>query len=198
MKISEIIQRADAMVPNTIANELKVDWINDVERYIFGELYQDMRSDVQDVQYGQASYDMNGYRFSDIKDVYVNGIRYAKMGANNYLTRRYSYYDKDGSLNIYPETSSDVSGGLKVFYLYCPPDKTIDNMDADLGLTGIYDNHKDLYLFYLMAQITYAQKEYEDYNNHSLRFNREVLNFQAWVRRTQPDNSTGNQFINLW
>lgn len=198
MKISEIVQKADAMVSNIIGNDLKVDWINDLEHYIFGELYKDMRCDAQDVKYGQTAYDMNGYRFSDIKDVYVNGIRYAKMGANNYKTKRFSYYEKGGSLNIYPETSSDVSGGLKVFYLYCPDEKTVDNMDANLGLTGIYDNHKDMYLFYLIAQIAYAQKDYDEYNNHSLRFNREVLKFQTWASKTQPDTSTGNQFINLW
>lgn len=63
---------------------------------------------------------------------------------------------------------------------------------------GFYDNYKDIYLFYLLAQIAYFQKDTDDYNNHSLRFNREVENFQKYLQENYPESSESTRIKNYW
>lgn len=199
MKVSEILSNVDELCPNAFSNKMKIGWINDLEKYLFQEVIKDIHEHVQNLVESQAAYDMDGYTFAAIKDLYVNSRRHTKKGINNYESQYYSFYEKNGKINLYPVPTTSVTDGLKVYYLTLPTDKTVSGASQeDLALTGIYDNCKDLYQFYVMAQIAYHQKEYDDYNNHSLRYNRELLNLQSYLRGTQPDTQTDCQVKNYW
>lgn len=55
--------------------------------------------------------------------------------------------------------------------------------DTDVEELLVPEPYTDLYVYYLMAQIDFAQAEYDRYNNTTIRFNEAYDRFRRWYNR---------------
>ncbi|QNB46826.1 hypothetical protein BR63_11195 [Thermanaerosceptrum fracticalcis] len=200
MKALYIIQKVDEKLPNIMPEEEKITILNNLQRYLFDDILKGKVLIIEkyDIVAGQADYSITGYTINDIKDLFVGNRRYDKRGPNNYQDKLYSYCEIDGNICLYPTPSSDLADGLVIYRYDTPTEITQANVgDVELIL-GDYYGQYDLFKYYLMAQIAYDQKQINDYNNHALRYNTELIKLKSWVMERYPDTSTNNLVKNYW
>lgn len=200
MKALYIIQKVDEKLPNVMPLDEKITLLNSLQRYIYDEILKGrvLVEEKRDIVAGQADYVITGYTINDIKDLFVGDRRYEKKGPNNYRERLYSYCESGGKIYLYPVPSAGLADGLVIYRHDAPMEITQANAgDVDLILDSYYGQF-DLFKYYLMAQIAYDQKQINDYNNHALRYNTELLKLRSWVMERYPDTSTNNRVKNYW
>jgi hypothetical protein len=201
---SEIIAAVDELLPNNYSLDRKVEWINDLEKYLFNNVIKDkiLLEEKTDIIANQAGYLIEAFSIADVEHLYVNGQRYKKMMPNNYRNESYSYCEVLESgrrkLRLNPVPSENIANGLTIYRRMRPMQFDKETIMTTPPALGFYDNYKDIYLFYLLAQIAYFQKDTDDYNNHSLRFNREVENFQKYLQENYPESSESTRIKNYW
>ena len=182
MRIAEVIERVDALYPNTYTNEEKVGWCYDVSCGIRDSIVKVYRVREQTIEKdGDQILMPEGVNFSDVDSVFVNGLPVAKVDGRSLV---------GGPL--------PAGANAKVVYKVMPDaysiaDGTIDP-DAETEMGAPYDS---LYVDYVCAQIAFYQNDMNDYSKFIGTYNEKLMEFARSYQQTAP-LVQGRGYCNLW
>lgn len=136
---------------------------------------------------GEYQYELPaGIEFENVYGLRVNGARYKKVDVREYKKLR-TYWFENGKLCIYPacsNTDDPAYPQIRLVYKYRPTKKLMATIDTDE--LYIPDKHIEIYDFFLMAKISYLQKEYQEHHNHMMSFNSAVNTYVDWWDNYRP------------
>ena len=187
MKISELIAKVKGLYANIFTDDNFLDWINELEDKLYTNYIKKKTELPINIVANQASYAMVGYNFQDILTVKVNGQEYRKRDTENYEDTIESFYESGGLLKLYPVPIEAAVDGLKVIYLGRPVKKTkalmaIQELELPEKFASLYQN-------YLISQICLYNREFEEYNNWTNLYNKDLSDFLKWYWKGNPLNS---------
>lgn len=73
---------------------------------------------------------------------------------------------------------------IKMTYLKTPDAKLVENISTDTLL--IPDRFQDIYDYFIMAKISYLQKEFAEFQNHMTMYNTRLYDFEKWWGDNRP------------
>lgn len=182
MLIAEVLERVDALYPNTYTNEEKVRWCYDVSCGIRDSIVKVYRVRTQTIEKdGDLVLMPDGINFSDIDSVYVNGLPVGKVDGRSLA---------GGPLPAGSE--------VRVVYKVMPEPYSIADGDIDPDVrTEMEAPYDSLYVDYVCAQIAFYQNDMADYNKFISMYNEKLLEFAKHYQQTAPVVQ-GRGYYNLW
>ena len=194
MTIAELLDKVDRMKPNAFTKADKIGWINELEAKIQTEVYLMHPDDVN--YYGvDTERKMVGVSFPDehtmILPERISATRFANFSIDGLVT----YSANNGRYmigKVYNGKEVIIYGG-KFAVTGEAGDSgeatiTIDHSEIELMLEPAFEH---LYNLYLMAQIDFANAEYDRYDNSSERFNKEYSAYRKWYTTHYPNRGCG-------
>lgn len=187
MKVVSFIEEIDNISPSLVEDQTKIDYINQLEDYIFSEIVEEQKSIQLDLVKDKNSYDLPDIKFNDILKVLVNNNEYKKMFlADNDPS---SYFENGDKFGINPIPSESATNGITIIYRNKPTIKTYDNVTSDeltiVSKFGI--RFKELYTNYLLYKICIDTEEFGKANNYIALFNEALANFSGWYYDNMPN-----------
>lgn len=186
MKIQDVVSYVNDVRKNAYSTAAKIVMISDVDSRVRDEIMKTFTyNDIMRVQ-DQAAYDMpSGVTFDQIVKVFVDGSEIIKLDYRSF--ERVGYYlDTNGKIELYPvPTVSDTEAGVRIVSQDRLTRYTQANYDDDVDLL-IPEPYSNLYAEWILAQMNYLDKQYEDYNNDVVVFNNNFKAFANWYKARNP------------
>lgn len=181
MKIAEVIERVDALYPNTYTSEEKLGWCYDVSRGIRDNIKKIYAAREQVIsKENEAILLPEGLEFSDVDSVSVNGRVVKKVDARSYDGARLKPGDR-----------------VRVVYKSLPePYALVDGAVPEEFVTEVSAPYDGLYADYVCAQIAFYQNDLSDYNKFITMYNEKLRDYAIQYIKTAP--VTERRFENLW
>jgi hypothetical protein len=168
LTIENIMSLVDAWRPgHPYLAAHQMQWINEVEGYIWKELFEYKTPHAILRENGISAYDLpEGVEFKDVTNVYVDGEEIFRIDCTFKDTTGY-YRGSDGKLNIYPmPTEDDTAEGLEVIYL-TPFTRHTESSET----VYVEAPYEKMYYEYNIAKADFNSRKYSDYNNMVDAFN---------------------------
>lgn len=182
MKVSEIITSISAKMPNSLANQDMLDFINDVEAQLYNETIKDFVTTIIPTVAGQAEYDFPAnVTILDIEALLLDNVELPKRDVRQ--GNRAGYYGDGGKLTLSPVPSS-ANTSIKVISRLKPTVKLIADISADdLLLPSAYI---DIYRYYAYAQISFLREQFDRGNSWLMQFNTRMNDYKMWYNNNKP------------
>lgn len=180
MRLKEAIDRVDALHPNPYSNDQKTDWINELEQLIQANDYLVRPEDLQWHKYSktwtgvsvtfpdkrtlQTSVDLD---LDDGSIITISNLQTTTANEGTYqiyLANKYEYVFKD---EVFTTVTTTAETGTIAY----------NGTDEELLIDKPWDS---MYIKYLIAQIDYANGDYDQYANTREAFENEYSNFRKW------------------
>jgi len=196
--IRQIIDIANGFRVNTYTDAQKLIWLNEVEQCIKEEIMKTYIHTTIQRLISTAEYTLpTGVMFEDIETVYMDGVNLLRLDKRHYinaLNGEMGYYKPTSTNKIAicptPTATDNVSyPGIQVSYL----DRFVDYTSANsYGTTMLITQARfyKIYTFYIMAQIDFFNKEYENYNNTIVQYNTALEDYNEWYNSRRVDDIT--------
>ena len=196
MKVGTLIALVDSEYSNTYTDTDKVNWINKIEQKLYAEFIKLQKEVSIDLVEDQADYALTGYDFEDILKVTVNGTEYDLSSAMMHEANTYYQSGNDAEIILDPVPDAAVVDGLIIVHRYKPTLKTVaGKATEDLELS---DQYVDIYSYGIYAKISALRKEFGEYNNWMMLFNREVEDLLIKMGNTAPRDNREKQAKGKW
>lgn len=197
--IKNITDSVDLLKPNNFTDAQKIGWINRLEKDVKSKIIRNfVKHEIQRV-IDVSEYDLpDGVTFEDIEVVYLDGIKASRLDERSYLENDgdIGYYKTtNGKIGINPTpTMTDEATNCGIRLVYLSP---FTEYTATSDTLLISDSFKEVYEFYLMAEMYFFTQDYDNYNNLTLRFNDAWDKFAKWYNSKNPVNRA-SKFKNIW
>lgn len=183
MKISDKITQIDDLKPNKYSYVAKLGWINQVDGFIWNEIYKYTGfSDVMRLT-GVAAYALPvGVDFSLVTGVYVDGEPIYPITYEEFETTGY-YRGLDGKLNIYPvPTADDTTAGLRIVHRlpFVPHTEDTEEVYVPVPYDTVYDD-------YCFAMIDKFDRDMEGYNNNTVFYDNGMKVYADFWAKSKGD-----------
>ena len=167
------------MIDNSISDQIKLDWLNEIDREIFRDICTEFRTDTIILVVDQNNYTLTGYKFENIQKVEVNNVVYNKLSIMDHVESSYYKYNLDIALDPIP---SGTPGTMDITYLYIPTFKTINTAEStELELQTMFgEEYSNVYEYYLKYKILEFQREYDEANAMAVMYDNALNEFGAW------------------
>jgi hypothetical protein len=194
--IRQIIDIANGFRTNTYTDAQKLIWLNEVEQCIKEEIIKTYLNTTIQRVISTAEYSLpTSVMFEDIEIVYLNRERLNKLDKRSYLNTvngALGYYKPTTTNKIAicptPTATDNVSyPSIQVSYL----DRFVDYTNANSYGTSMLitqARYYKIYTFYIMAQIDFYNKEYENYNNTIAQYNATLEDYKKWYNSRRADD----------
>lgn len=184
MTVKELLDQVNALRQHTFSNDQLVIWLNEVEGHIMMDVFlwpiQMVYSyKIADTAAGVSMGFMNGNAMTLTRDlgfapggtVTISGL--TELSANNGGPYTIVAVSGDGTVlrfndDTFPAEGEDV-GGLSYNGNNCP--------------LLVLPPHDKLYRQYLLAQIAFAQEEWDGYQNYMAMYNEFLNEYKRWFAR---------------
>ena len=184
--IKELITFVDNVKPNVFTNEVKTEWINEVEGKIQTDVFLLNITEIKQYYYTKKL-PLHGVTFGDNV---MHFVRDADILPGAYLTVKGLLTATENNSDT-PRQVIRVEGGDVYFEdgtftaEDTPETGNADAVADDSGTALLVDApHDKLYRPYLMAQIDFANADYDKYTNDMALFNAYYGEFVRWFART--------------
>lgn len=180
MVINEVIALVDSLIPGNPYKNQKLQWINEVDGYIWKELYRYKDTLIINKESGVDTFKLSeGVIFNDITNVYVDDEEIPRIDHSFQKTTGY-YKGRDNTVKIYP-APKEPAGNVAIVYLM--PFVTHKNINEKTLVDAPYDK---MYYEYIMAKIHFFNKDYAAYNNTVDVFNASFEDYMIWWTSRNP------------
>lgn len=156
MKISEVLEKVDEWQPNVFSVEDKLGWCYEVTRDILQMCPKFLSYKGTVTADGGVFALPEGVQFSDVSEVYVNGVRQERLDERTYLDQSFKQGDE-----------------VYVVYRCVPPRYELDeNGSVPEALETVCDAPFDsMYIDYVCAQAAFQQNDADEYNKFIASYN---------------------------
>lgn len=189
MYVEVLLQKIDNISPSIVDEADKIDWINQLEDYVYSEIVEKQKSTSIDLVKDQDSYDLGNIIFNDILKVEVNGAEYKRMNLKDNIPS--SYFQDGDNITINPIPDKSNFKGIKIIHKDKPTPKELETSATD-KLSIVKDfglRYEDLYINYILYKICISTEEYGKANNYISLFNQDLADFSGWYHDNMPNTT---------
>ena len=182
MTIKEAIDIADAVAPNALTNDLKTQFLNEVEGVVQTEVFLLSVNEIEKYKYS-GTYTGN-VCFPDAKTMQFESAHGFSVGGTVKISGLTTYANNNST------TPRQIATVTDKYTLHFETDTFTDTGDTMDAATVTYDGsgavllveppHDKLYWHYLCAMIHFANADYDRYQNTYQLYNDSFGEFMRW------------------
>lgn len=183
MQISSIIATVDELRPNNrYSDTQKIKWISQLDQKICAEVVKSYGVESITRIKDQAAYDMpEVIRFDCIAKVFFDCREVPKVDPTSHEKPGY-WLDSSGKFTIYPKpVATDTAPSIRIIHLIIPA-----AYEDDTESVFAPDPYSEMYLWHIFAQMDMFDRNYDDYNNSTIKFNARFDEYAKFYRRNAP------------